>query len=334
MRLLLTGGAGFMGSNMVRFLLNKRHDIEILNIDKLTYAGNPENLKDIADNPRYSFLKADIADRDAMKQAFGKFRPEAVINYAAETHVDRSITHPFDFAVTDVIGTLTLLEFSRLFDVKKYIQISTDEVYGSVDTEEWNETAPFDPSSPYSASKAGGDHLVRAYWKTYGVPGIVTHSCNFYGPFQYPEKIIPLFITNLLERKKVPVYGDGAQVREWIFVPDHCSAIEAILDHGAAGDVYNIGTGFRVTNMELTDKIISLLGGTDDSIEFVKDRPGHDHRYALDSSKIRDTLGWKPLTSFDDGLRQTVQWYREHEPWWKRIKSGEYLKYYTEQYRK
>lgn len=334
MRLLLTGGAGFMGSNMVRFLLNKRHDVEILNIDKLTYAGNPDNLRDIADNPRYSFLKADIADRGAMERAFKQFSPDAVINYAAETHVDRSISRPFDFAVTDVIGTLTLLECSRLSDVKRYVQISTDEVYGSTDTEAWDETAPFDPSSPYSASKAGGDHLVRAYWKTYGFPGIVTHSCNFYGPFQYPEKIIPLFITNLLERKKVPVYGDGTHIREWIFVPDHCSAIETILDRGMAGDVYNIGTGFRVTNMELTNKIISLLGENRDSIEFVKDRPGHDRRYALDSSKIRDTLGWKPLTSFDEGLHQTVKWYQDHEPWWKRIKSGDYLKYYTEQYRK
>jgi len=322
MKMLLTGGAGFMGSNMVRYLLNKRQDIELLNVDKLTYAGNLDNLKDVTGHPQYSFVKADIADRGAMERVFKKLQPDVVINYAAETHVDRSIARPFDFAITDVIGTLTLLELSRLNGVTKYIQISTDEVFGSTNEGEWNESAPFDPSSPYSASKAGGDHLVHAYWKTYGFPGIVTHSCNCFGPYQYPEKIIPLFITNLLERKKVPVYGDGMQTREWIFVPDHCAAIEAILDHGVPGEAYNIGTGQRITNIELTRKILALLDATDDSIEHVKDRPGHDLRYALDATKLTGTLGWKPSISFDDGLRATVQWYREHEAWWKKIKTG------------
>ncbi len=332
MKVLLTGGAGFMGSNMVRYLLNKRQDIELVNVDKLTYAGNLDNLKDVTGHPHYSFVKADIADREAMERVFKKFHPDVVINYAAETHVDRSISRPFDFAMTDVIGTLTLLESSRASGVTKFVQISTDEVYGSIEDGEWNESTPFDPSSPYSASKASGDHLVHAYWKTYGFPGIVTHSCNFFGPYQYPEKLIPLFITNLLEKKKIPVYGDGAQVREWIFVSDHCAAIESILDRGVAGESYNIGTGNRITNLELTKKLLATLDATDDSIEYVKDRPGHDRRYALDATKLKSTLGWKPIVSIDDGLRSTVQWYRDHEAWWHKIKSGEYLAYYKEQY--
>ncbi len=320
-----------MGSNMVRHTLGRSDGIEVVNVDKLTYAGNLDNLKDVVGNPRYTFVKADIADEKAMSAVFKKFSPQVVVNYAAETHVDRSIRTPNDFIVTDVIGTFTLLELSRAHRVERYVQISTDEVFGSTDGI-WDEQTAFDPSSPYSASKAGADHLVRAYWKTYGFPAIVTHSCNFYGPNQYPEKLIPLFITNLIEGKKVPVYGDGEQVREWIYTADHCSAITAIIEHGKDGEVYNIGTGERKTNLEVTRTLLSLLGADDGMIEHVKDRPGHDRRYALDSSKLRSTLGWKPSFSFEQGIRMTVDWYRSNEWWWKKIKSGEFLKYYRTQY--
>ncbi len=332
MRILLTGGAGFMGSNMVRFLLNKYEDAYVVNVDKLTYAGNLDNLKDIVGHPRYAFVKADIADQPAIESVFREHRPEYVLNYAAETHVDRSILDPSSFIRTDVFGTYALLETSRRHQLKRYLQISTDEVYGSTDDGLFSESTPFDPSSPYSASKAGGDHLVRAYWKTYQLPTIVTHSCNFFGPYQYPEKLIPLFITNLLEGQRIPVYGDGQQVREWIYVPDHCRAIDAILQAGQPGEVYNIGTGERFTNLEVTRKVLSLLGAGDEMIEYVKDRPGHDRRYAIDSTQIRTQLDWKPLHAFDDGLTSTIRWYRQNEWWWKKLKSGEYLEYYRAQY--
>lgn len=332
MRILLTGGAGFMGSNMVRFLLNKYDDAFVVNLDKLTYAGNLDNLKDIVGHPRYVFVKADIADQSAIESVFREHRPECVLNYAAETHVDRSILDPSSFIRTDVFGTYTLLETSRRHHLKRYIQISTDEVYGSTDDGLFSETTPFDPSSPYAASKAGADHLVRAYWRTYQLPTIVTHSCNFFGPFQYPEKLIPLFITNLLEGQRVPVYGDGQQVREWIYVPDHCRAIDEILQHGQPGGVYNIGTGERFTNLEVTRKVLRLLGAGDDMIEHVKDRPGHDRRYAIDSTRLRTELGWEPLHTFDNGLVSTIRWYRENDWWWKKLKSGQYLEYYRAQY--
>lgn len=332
MRILLTGGAGFMGSNMVRFLLNKYDDAFVVNLDKLTYAGNLDNLKDVVGHPRYVFVKADIADQSAIESVFREHRPECVLNYAAETHVDRSILDPSSFIRTDVFGTYTLLETSRRHHLKRYIQISTDEVYGSTDDGLFSETTPFDPSSPYSASKAGADHLVRAYWRTYQLPTIVTHSCNFFGPFQYPEKLIPLFITNLLEGKRLPVYGDGQQVREWIYVPDHCRAVDAILQRGQPGDVYNIGTGERFTNLEVTHKVLNLLGAGDEMIEYVKDRPGHDRRYAIDSTRLRTELGWKPLHTFGNGLASTIRWYRENDWWWKKLKSGQYLEYYRAQY--
>ncbi|MBI5405171.1 MAG: dTDP-glucose 4,6-dehydratase [Candidatus Kerfeldbacteria bacterium] len=332
MRVLLTGGAGFMGSNMVRFLLNKYPDASVVNVDKLTYAGNLDNLKDLIGDHRYAFEKADIADPEAIERIFRTHQPEIVLNYAAETHVDRSIQSPRDFIMTDVFGTFTLLEASKRHGLKKFIQISTDEVFGSTADGEFSETSPFDPSSPYSAAKAGGDHLVRSYWRTFRLPTIVTHSCNFFGPYQYPEKLIPLFITNLLENKKVPVYGAGQQVREWIYVADHCAAIDTVMTKGQAGEVYNIGTGDRLTNLEVTKKIMAQLQAGEEMIEHVADRPGHDVRYAINSAKLRTELGWSPTHTFDQGLTSTVRWYRANESWWKKIKSGQYLEYYRRQY--
>lgn len=332
MRILLTGGAGFMGSNAIRYFLNARSELEVVNFDKLTYAGNLKNLEDLEKNPRYTFVRGDIADQRAVTDVFTRFTFDAVLNYAAETHVDRSILDPDAFIFTDVVGTYRLLEAVRQFRVPRYIQISTDEVFGSLEKGECTEESTFDPSSPYSASKAGADHLVSAYVKTYGVPAIVTHSCNFYGPYQYPEKLIPLFITNLLEGKKVPVYGKGDQVREWIYTEDHCRAVLAVLEEGKVGDVYNIGTGERFTNIEITKKLLELLGKGEEMIEYVKDRPAHDRRYALDSGKLRKELRWKPEVDFAEGLARTVEWYRSHEHWWKPIKTGAYLEYYKQQY--
>lgn len=329
MKILITGGAGFMGSNAVKYFLKKYPDIQIVNLDKLTYAGNLENLKGIENDSRYKFIKGDIADEKIVDEAAKNV--DVIINYAAETHVDRSILDPKAFITTDVLGTYTLLEAAKKYGIKKYIQISTDEVFGSINNGKFTEESPFEPNSPYAASKAGGDHLCRAYFKTYGTPVIMTHSCNFFGPYQYPEKLIPLFITNLLENKKVPVYGDGQQIREWIFTEDHCRAIDAILQKGEIGEVYNIGTGNEIPNIEITKILLNELGKDESSIDYVKDRPGHDRRYAIDSGKLRK-LGWQPEVNFEQGIKQTVDWYKQNEQWWKRIKSGEYLEYYKKQY--
>ena len=329
MKILITGGAGFMGSNAVKYFLRNYPDVQIVNLDKLTYAGNLENLKDVENNPRYNFIKGDIADEKIVDEAAKDV--DVIINYAAETHVDRSILGPKAFITTDVLGTYALLEAAKKYNIKKYIQISTDEVFGSINDGKFTEESPFEPNSPYAASKAGGDHLCRAYFKTYNIPVIVTHSCNFFGPYQYPEKLIPLFITNLLEGKKVPVYGDGQQVREWIFAKDHCRAIDTILQKGVIGEVYNIGAGSEVSNIEITKILLKELGKDESFINYVKDRPGHDRRYAIDSSKLR-ALGWQPKTNFENGIKQTVSWYKDNEQWWKRIKSGEYLEYYKKQY--
>lgn len=331
MKLLITGGAGFMGSNFVKYILNKYPDYEVVNLDKLTYAGNLENLKEIGNSERYKFVKGDIADKEIVEKIFEKDRPDAIVNYAAETHVDRSILDPEAFIRTDVFGTYTLLEAIKKYGLLRYIQISTDEVYGSIENGSFTEQSPFDPSSPYSASKAGGDHLVMAYFRTYNLPVIRTHSCNFFGPNQYPEKLIPLFVTNLLEGKKIPVYGDGKQVREWIYTQDHCSAIDFVLHNGQVGEVYNIGTGQEKQNIEITKLILENLGMDESAIEYVKDRPGHDYRYSIDNSKLRQ-LGWRPQCEFEEALEKTVEWYRTNQEWWKRIKSGEYLEYYNKQY--
>lgn len=331
MKILVTGGAGFMGSNFIHYVLKKYPDYEIINLDKLTYAGNLKNLTDIENDSRYTFIKGDIADAKIVNELIPKV--DAVINYAAETHVDRSILNPLEFAETDVIGTLTILNAIRQDGNRvKLVQISTDEVFGSIEEGKFVEDSPFEPNSPYAASKAGGDLLCRAFWVTYKTPVIVTHSCNFYGPNHYPEKLIPLAITNLLEDKKVPIYGDGKQVREWIYTEDHCSAVDAILHKGIVGEIYNIGTERELKNIETIKIILNALGMDENSMEFVKDRPGHDRRYSLDTSKLRTELGWAPQVEFEDGIKRTVEWFKNNQSWWKEIKSGEYQNYYKEQY--
>jgi len=318
MKLLVTGGAGFIGSNFIRYILREYPDYEIVNLDKLTYAGNLDNLKDIEGSERYEFVKGDVCDEKIVDEIVGK-GVDAILNYAAESHVDRSITGPKDFIMTEVIGTYTLLEAAKKHGVGKYVQISTDEVYGSIDEGAFTEETPYAPNSPYSASKAGGDHLCRAYHVTYGMPVIVTHSCNVYGPYQYPEKIIPLFATNILRGKKVPLYGDGKNVREWLYTEDHCRVVDKILHKGKAGDVYNIGSGYEITNIELTRMVLDELSVGDEAIEYVEDRLGHDRRYAIDFTKLRKELGWEPEYTFNDALADTVKWYQENKWWWKKL---------------
>jgi dTDP-glucose 4,6-dehydratase len=332
MKLMITGGAGFMGSNFIKYILKKHPDWRVVNLDKLTYAGNLANLREVKKNKNYAFVKGDIANTADVKKAIGR-GVDKIINFAAETHVDRSILEPEAFIRTDVLGTYTLLGAAKKYNVAQYIQISTDEVFGSIKNGSFSETSSFEPNSPYAASKAGGDHLCRAYFKTYNLPVIVTHSCNFYGPNQYPEKLIPLFITNLLENKKVPVYGQGLQSREWIFTQDYCRAIEFIMEKGEPGEVYNIGSGAEKQNIEIAKFILKELGAGEEMIEYVKDRPGHDWRYAINSKKLRG-LGWEPEVSLEEGLCRTIKWYKENGEWWKKIKSGEYLKYYKKQYGK
>jgi dTDP-glucose 4,6-dehydratase len=330
MKLLITGGAGFMGSNFIKYILRNHPNWQVVNLDKLTYAGNLDNLREIEKCSNYKFMRGDIVNPPDVEKAIGR-GVDCIINYSAETHVDRSIIEPDAFIKTDILGTYTLLEAAKKYNVAQYIQISTDEVYGSTSKGKFSENSSFRPSSPYAASKAGADHLCRAYFKTYNLPVIVTHSCNVFGPNQYPEKIIPLFITNLLENKKVPIYGSGKQVREWIFIEDHCLAIEMIMKKGQAGEVYNIGTGYSKQNIETARFILQELGFDKNMIEYVKDRSGHDFRYAINHKKLK-SLGWKPQVSWGEGLRRTIKWYQENKNWWKKIKSGEYLKYYKKQY--
>ncbi len=331
MKLLITGGAGFMGSNFIHYILKKYPDYEIINLDKLTYAGNLKNLSDVENNPNYKFVKGDIEDESIVNELVSQV--DAVVNYAAETHVDRSILSPVEFAQTDVIGTLTILNAIRQSgNNKKLVQISTDEVFGSIESGKFTENSPFEPNSPYAASKAGGDLMCRAFWATYKTPVIVTHSCNFYGPFHYPEKLIPLAITNLLEGKKVPIYGDGKQIREWIYTQDHCSAVDTILHKGVEGEIYNIGTEDGRENIDTVKLILRALRMDESFLEYVKDRPGHDRRYSLDTSKLRNELGWEPSVKFEDGIKSTVEWFKNNTDWWKEIKSGEYRNYYKKQY--
>ena len=329
MDFLVTGGAGFIGSHFIRHLLSAYPDSRVTNLDKLTYAGNPENLADVASDSRYRFIKGDIADpvrvREAMEGA------DCVVNFAAETHVDRSIMSAVDFVRTDVIGVYVLLEAAREAGVERFIQISTDEVYGSIQDGSASEETPLNPSNPYSASKAGGDLLALSYFTTHGFPVMVSRSSNNYGPNQYPEKIIPLFITNLMEGGKVPLYGDGLNVRDWLHVTDNCRAIDVIVRRGRPGEVYNVAGERELTNRELTLKVLTAMGLGEDRIEMVTDRPGHDRRYSLDASKLR-SLGWSPETPFEEGLRSTIEWYGENRPWWEKIKSGEFREYYRRQY--
>jgi dTDP-glucose 4,6-dehydratase len=330
-KLLVTGGSGFIGSNFIRHMLAKYPTYAVVNLDKLTYAGNPANLKDVESDSRYTFVQGDICDKDVVGPLVQDV--DVVVNFAAETHVDRSIGNPEDFIRTDVFGTYTLLEAAREYGVQKFIQISTDEVYGSVDSGGFKETDQLKPSSPYSSSKAAGDMLALSYHTTYGLPVVITRSSNNFGPYQYPEKLIPLFITNLIEGKKVPVYGSGLNVRDWIHVQDNCEGVDFVLHGGALGEVYNVGGGNERTNIEITKMILQESGKDEDSIEFVKDRLGHDKRYALDCTKLH-ALGWKPRFSFSDALRETIMWYKNNAGWWKPIKSGEYLNYYKDLYEK
>lgn len=307
MKILITGGAGFIGSNFVHYI-HKNYDYEITILDKLTYAGNKDNLKEILDD--IQFIKGDIGSEEDVKAAMKDC--DLVVNFAAETHVDRSIEDPSIFVKTDVLGTYNLLEYTRKYEVERYLQISTDEVYGSIENGSFSEESNIDPSSPYSASKAGGDMLVKAYHKTYGVPVLITRSSNNFGPYQYPEKLIPLFILNAMNDKPLPVYGKGTNVRDWIYVLDNCKGIDTVLNKGKLGEVYNIGGGNEKTNLEITHMILDILGKPESLIEFVEDRPGHDLRYSLDSTKTR-ALGWEPEWSFEDGLRETVEWYMENQ---------------------
>lgn len=327
MRILVTGGCGFIGSNFIRYML-ERYPYEIVNLDKLTYAGNLENLKDLEKDRRLRFVKGDIADLRLVEDVFD-LGIDVLINFAAESHVDRSIIDPSDFIKTNVFGTYTLLEVAKRRGISKFIQISTDEVYGSLGPEgKFTEETPLCPTSPYSASKASADLLCLAYYKTYGLPVIITRCSNNYGPYQFPEKLIPLVITNALEDKELPIYGDGRNVRDWIHVIDHARAIDLVLHRGRPGQIYNIGADNERTNIEIVRMLLDILGKPYSLIKFVKDRPGHDRRYAIDAAKIKRELGFKTEIEFEKGLPETVNWYIENRSWWERIKSGDYMRYY------
>lgn len=334
-KVLITGGAGFIGSNFVRHMVNKYPQYQIFNLDLLTYAGNLESVKDLEGKPNYTFIKADITDRDAIFSIWEKEKFDYVVNFAAESHVDRSIKEPEIFVKTNVMGTQTLLDASRAINVKKYVQVSTDEVYGDLDfdpTTFFTEDTPLSPSSPYSASKAGSDLLVRAYHETYGMPVNITRCSNNYGPYHFPEKLIPLTISRVLNDEKVPVYGNGGNVRDWLHVSDHCQAIDLVLHDGKTGEVYNVGGHNERTNLEVVKTIIKTLGKSEELIEFVEDRLGHDRRYAIDPTKLETELGWKPVYNFDTGIEMTIQWYLENKEWWEHILSGEYQAYFEKQY--
>lgn len=326
---LVTGGAGFIGSNYIHYLFKKYKDIHVINLDKLTYAGNLDNLKDVEKNSNYKFVRGDIADSPLVEELMKDV--DYVINFAAESHVDRSIGSPDDFIKTDIYGTFVLLESARKNPVKKFIQISTDEVYGSIEKGSFTETDPLMPSSPYSASKAGADRLAFSYFVTYNIPIIITRCSNNFGPYQYPEKLIPLFVTNAIEDKQLPLYGDGKNVRDWIHVHDHCDAIDFVLHNGTDGEVYNIGGKNEKNNLEITDLILKGLDKPKSLVKYVKDRPGHDRRYSLNCNKI-SALGWDPGYTFEEAMQSTIAWYKENDWWWKKIKSGEYLKFYKAHY--
>lgn len=332
MRILVTGGAGFIGSHLVRRLLtSSRHTV--VNLDALRYSGNLANLATIEGHPRYTFVQGDICDQQVVSSVFQAHQIEGVINCAAETHVDRSILDPGSFAHTDMVGTGVLLEEARRAGVQRFLQVSTDEVYGSVEAGFSTEEDRLEPRSPYSASKAGGDLLVLSYWTTYRFPVVVTRGSNTYGPNQYPEKFIPLFVTNAIDNQLLPLYGDGRHCRDWLAVEDHCAGIEHAFLNGEPGTVYNIGGGNERENVVVAEHILSCLGKSRSLIRFVTDRPGHDRRYAVDCGRLR-RLGWRPTVPFEEGLRTTVRWYQEHESWWRPIKSGKFRQYYEEQYRR
>jgi len=324
MKYLITGGLGFIGSNMIHYLLEKYSDISVCNLDKMTYAGNPANVADVADDPRYSFVKGDITDPDIVDKTFSECKPDVVIHFAAESHVDRSIADPDVFIRTNVVGTHELLKAARAYEVQRFHHVSTDEVYGQIpldSDERWTESSPYRPRSPYSASKAASDHFVRAYYHTYNLPVTISNCANNIGPYMYPEKLLPLAITNLLEGKKVPVYTPGNQVREWLYVEDHCSAIDSIVAKGIPGETYFVGPDNpQLSNLEVIKKLLAIMRRGEDMIEFVKDRPGHDQKYALDHSKITRELGWHPRYSLDESLERMVGWFTQNESWWKPLK--------------
>lgn len=345
--ILVTGGAGFIGSNFVRHMLTTHPDYKIINVDALTYAGNLENLKDVVDNKNYIFIKADIRDREKIETIFDNYDIDFVVNFAAESHVDRSIEEPDVFLTTNIIGTQVLLDVAKKHwkvnpDDKycreykpgvKFLQISTDEVYGALGkTGKFVETMPLKPNSPYSASKASADLIVRAYYQTYGMPINITRCSNNYGPYQFPEKLIPLMINNCLKEKDLPVYGDGMQVRDWLHVNDHCAAIDTVLHKGKEGEIYNIGGNNEKTNIEIVKLIVKTLGKSEKLIKHVKDRPGHDRRYAIDNTKITNQLGWKPKYTFEEGIKETIQWYLDNREWIDNIVSGDYINYYERMY--
>ncbi len=334
MKLLVTGGAGFIGSNFILYWMDQHPNDDIINFDKLTYAGNLENLRSVEKPSRYHFVHGDITDPHAVQKVIAGV--DIVVNFAAESHVDRSIMEPATFVMTNVVGTHVLLEAAVKAGVKRFHHVSTDEVFGSLEigsSNKFKETSLYDPRSPYSASKAGSDHLVRAYFHTFDLPITITNCSNNFGPFQFPEKFIPLAITNILEGEKVPVYGDGFYVRDWIYVEDHCRAIDMVLSHGKIGETYCVGGVTQdINNLEVVKKIIYIMGADESVIEFVKDRPGHDRRYAIDWTKIKTELGWQPQHDFDTWLTKTIDWYREHRSWWERVKTGSYQDYYEKQY--
>jgi dTDP-glucose 4,6-dehydratase len=333
MRILVTGGAGFIGSNFIKYMLDKYPEYKIINLDLLTYAGNLENLRDIENNPNYQFRKGDITDRNLVTEIV-KNGIDFIVNFAAESHVDRSIMDPGVFVKTNMMGTQVLLDAAKEHGIKKFLQVSTDEVYGSLGAIGYfTEETHLAPNSPYSASKAGADLLVRAYHKTFGLPVNITRCSNNYGPYQFPEKLIPLMIANALENKDLPVYGDGMQIRDWLHVKDHCRGIDTVLHQGKDGEVYNIGGNNEKANIQIVKLILEKLGKPESLITHVKDRPGHDRRYAIDSTKIKNELGWEPEYTFEKGMEETIEWYLNNREWWKRIRSGEYREYYERMYR-
>jgi dTDP-glucose 4,6-dehydratase len=331
--ILVTGGAGFIGSNFIRYFLAKHPGVKVVNFDKLTYAGNLENLAGLEGDPRYAFVKGDICDKEALESAFAQHKIDTVVHFAAESHVDRSIMGAGVFVQTNVLGTNALLEVSRATDIERFVHVSTDEVYGSLGSSgKFTETTPLHPNSPYAASKAGSDLLVQAYHHTHGFPAVITRCSNNYGPYQFPEKLIPLIIANAFADKSLPVYGDGMNVRDWLYVEDHCAAIDAVLHKGTVGEVYNIGGNNEWPNIDIVRTILKLVGKPESLITYVKDRPGHDRRYAIDASKISRDLGWSPAHTFEKGIASTVAWYVNNKEWWRRIISGQYQEYYKTMY--
>jgi len=330
---LITGGAGFIGSNFVKYFLETHPDCRLVSFDALTYAGNPENLSDIEGDPRYVFVRGDICDRAAVEDALSAHKIDTIVHFAAESHVDRSILGAAVFVTTNVMGTQVLLDVAREHGIERFLQVSTDEVYGSLGPEgKFTEETPVHPNSPYAASKASSDLLALAYYHTFGLPVVVTRCSNNYGPYQFPEKLIPLMIVNALNGKELPVYGDGLNVRDWLFVGDHCSAIDVVLQKGIVGEVYNIGGDNEWKNIDIVRLLLRMLNKPDSLIRFVKDRPGHDRRYAIDAEKISRALGWRPTVTFETGLKSTVEWYLAHRTWWERVMSGAYMEYYGKNY--